>query len=1113
MALARTGWLPRALLAFLLVQVVLLQALAQPSYSSRGAGAPAAGLSVEKRELRFGRPRVWFDEKTGYHEMRVEGCDSVLLSPGRPKVPYASTIFKLELGSEVEEVSVIPGREHVLGGSYRLAPASRPVPLSSAKKGVASEPHELDQSVYGSDRPYPGKLYDYRTAVGIDPETHERVVFVFVNVYPVQYRPLSGRITYITEAKVIVRFLGPGKSAGQGQGASSSLDMVIITSPDLEDYAEDYADFKESLGTSCAVYTTDWIYEHFTGRDDQEKIRNFIKDFVEHLDIKFVLILGDHEVVPARFAYIPDGYADGNEAEDGSYVETDLYYADLQGTWDDNNDGLWGDLDHDNVDGVPDIFVGRIPASTTGEAEDILGKLMEYEGDVRFSEEWFMRVLLLGTDPFKEYAGAEGEIVKDYIEDNFIWANFSYTKLYETYGTLTREAVRSHIDSGYGFVNFMGHGSVGSWYLGSGGSYYSSDAASQTNGYMLPLVVAGACLTSRFAGYDCIGETFLLNDDGGAMAYFGSTRVAWGYTGYSVTDGLVGEMDWRFFQAFFSIGRRRVGAVWAEALKRYISAHPINTTYDGYYLDWKTVAEYGAPFGDPSMFIGSPLCADKKAPSIVSVQRSPSSPQYDEVVSVYARVQDADTGVKDVLLWFKAGDEEYTSKMVLCGSQYVGHIPAYSTGTQVSYRVYAVDKAGNVAESSIYTYTVRDTRDPMARIISPLSGSHVRGMVNVSIFAQDRFLSAAELWLNDTLLKSWTKSGFHDYELNTTELQDGLYALKLIARDKSGNQVELTALLMVDNTPPGAAIAEPSNNTFLRGEVELEVHVSDENFGSAELYVGGYLFETIDEAGIYEFTWNTSEWPDGRYLISLVVRDLAGNENRTCVEVVVDNTSPLAELIAADEGELVSGETGAYVWYYDVNLASVELLLDGEPLQPSLGWITINTTALPDGEHVLELVVVDEAGNEAFDDATFESDNTPPSATIMSPVNGSILDGTVVVNFTAQDEHLRLVLLYIDNASYDVTGSGYFVWDTAFAPDGWHTLRLVAVDEAGNVAEHSILVYTRTQELRAEEEQARISAAREEATEKAMRFYLSIGIPAGFLAGAGLSAIFLRRRS
>ena len=84
---------------------------------------------------------------------------------------------------------------------------------------------------------------------------------------------------------------------------------------------------------------------------------------------------------------------------------------------------VYGDLDNDTVDGVPDLYVGRLPASTTDEASTLVDKIVNYSP----INEWFMKSLLLGTDPFKFppkpwIRGAEGEILKDYIEDNFVWA-------------------------------------------------------------------------------------------------------------------------------------------------------------------------------------------------------------------------------------------------------------------------------------------------------------------------------------------------------------------------------------------------------------------------------------------------------------------------------------------------------------------------------------------------------------------------------------------------------------------------------------------------------------------------------------------------------------------
>ena len=313
-----------------------------------------------------------------------------------------------------------------------------------------------------------------------------------------------------------------------------------------------------------------------------------------------MLIFGDADQVPVRYAWIPDGYDDTGDS-DGSVVETDLYYADLDYSWDDNGDGKWGDLGNDTVDGVPDLYVGRLPASTIDEASKLINKIQNYNP----INKWFMKYLLLGTDTF---GGHEGEILKDYIQSNLLWANFSYTKLYESASSLIVENAMKEIDRGYGFINFAGHGNYYCWSFGEGGIYYDANASSQVNGNF-SVIFAMACLTARFSDRNCIGEAFLLNSDGGGIAYYGASRVAWGYSGEYITDGLAGEIDWRFTEALFNCLNQSTsqepyaGTVWGIALANYAMNHPLSTEYDGYYLDWKTLAEYGTLLGDPTTYL------------------------------------------------------------------------------------------------------------------------------------------------------------------------------------------------------------------------------------------------------------------------------------------------------------------------------------------------------------------------------------------------------------------------------------------------------------------------------------------------------------------------------
>ena len=51
-------------------------------------------------------------------------------------------------------------------------------------------------------------------------------------------------------------------------------------------------------------------------------------------------------------------------------MPTDLYYGGLDGTWDSDGDGIYGEADEDtDVDLMPEVFVGRIPVQTASQAE------------------------------------------------------------------------------------------------------------------------------------------------------------------------------------------------------------------------------------------------------------------------------------------------------------------------------------------------------------------------------------------------------------------------------------------------------------------------------------------------------------------------------------------------------------------------------------------------------------------------------------------------------------------------------------------------------------------------------------------------------------------------
>ncbi|RLI06585.1 hypothetical protein DRO32_05335, partial [Candidatus Bathyarchaeota archaeon] len=528
--------------------------------------------------------------------LSVEGCDYIR-PLGQLLLPVKILVFELGDGEEFLGLDFKVGEMRVFPlSSYELGPGFRPAPIGRPDHAQPCRPVALD-------RPWP--WITYRLHYGLDPFELERKRFLVIHIYPIQYGPGGHELLWISSVELIIRFEEGRGSVGLSRGGPPKALMMVITNEELLPAAEELASLKNATGISTVVRTVEWIDGHYGGRDLQEKIRNCITNAVEELGIIFVLILGDHDVVPARLVYIPDGVEDTVEAEDGSLVETDLYYADVLPsnlTWNDDGDSLWGELPDEQIDMLPDVLLGRLPASSLEEAMLLLGKLENYTNAVCSSEnEWFFKAILAGTDLFLEYAGPEGEIVKAEVASR-LSSKFRCIRLYETAGNLTRSSLISHISRGCGLLNFVGHGDPDAWFLGGMEIFFSSDVAYLGNKAKLPVIIAAACSTARFSDRDCIAEALLLEEDGGAIAYLGSTRVAWMPVSYGAPTALAGLIDVLFSEAF-SRGPVLLGQAWAYAITNYTLSSPVYEPdpYTGYYLDWKTVAEYGTLLGDPSL--------------------------------------------------------------------------------------------------------------------------------------------------------------------------------------------------------------------------------------------------------------------------------------------------------------------------------------------------------------------------------------------------------------------------------------------------------------------------------------------------------------------------------
>ncbi len=286
----------------------------------------------------------------------------------------------------------------------------------------------------------------------------------------------------------------------------------------------------------------------------------------------FVLFIGDYsKILPKTHSYTCDGSRTGL---------SDYKYACVKGS-----------------DEYADLFIGRIPADSDSQLNDMLDKIMKYEKSPP-QDNWLTRVLLAAHK--QNYSGKYTACKESINNAAYSLGGPTFGKYYggESY-SITDTAVRNYISSTHcGIVNYRGHGSKDAWtnWNKSGNYFNVSDVNMTSNGDYTPVVFSIACLNNKFDATECIGEYWLLRNtvsSKGAVAYLSATNVSCTTPNH--------EYDRRLFKQIFDEGVYRISPVsnfaHSATLKHYKSTDKSVLPYA------KTNAYIYCVLGDPSMQI------------------------------------------------------------------------------------------------------------------------------------------------------------------------------------------------------------------------------------------------------------------------------------------------------------------------------------------------------------------------------------------------------------------------------------------------------------------------------------------------------------------------------
>ncbi|HPH40542.1 MAG TPA: C25 family cysteine peptidase [Candidatus Fermentibacter daniensis] len=472
------------------------------------------------------------------------------IDEGYPDLPSYPEWVSIPAGVRATGIETVSAEWADVPGDWRIRPLPAPAVLSSTQSASAIP----DPAVYGTNAFWPTEPVRLAGTGFRDGEPCAELI-----VTPLRYNPVTGMMQKLVSYEISVETAPTATARPRPPigDRSPQRRMLIVTDEAIRPAFDSLASWRTSGGILTEVVTTEEIYSTQPGSDGQEKIRNLIIDRWTDRGLDFVLLGGDTGVVPCRYAFAMS-YQTGGGRDDS--LPCDLYFSDLDGTWNLDGDDRWGEL-ADSVDLYADVSVGRAPVDTPDEAWNFVNRTISYENAAHADH---LDDALLIASVMWENPYTDGGVLGDWLTDNCIPGFYDVTKQYESQGTYGEmEAVEAY-NLGTHYSCIISHG----WWSGVGPLSRESVDLIDSNGRMAGMIASSGCWTNAF-DFDAVSEHFLNNPNGGSVCYIGNSSYGWGSPGNPLY-GYSDLMNKELFRILFEEPTLSLGETVARAKDGFV---------------------------------------------------------------------------------------------------------------------------------------------------------------------------------------------------------------------------------------------------------------------------------------------------------------------------------------------------------------------------------------------------------------------------------------------------------------------------------------------------------------------------------------------------------------
>lgn len=526
--------------------------------------------------------KVHFDKPTISREAQgdfisINGL-SMAGEAGTPALPWKSLSLLLPAGEEAVSIEVKPGSEAGRFSGLDITPMQPSRPLSQGLSGEWAR----NEAIYASNTMLPTVMNGHFSTHFLYGHS-----IMMTTVCPVQYNPVKREVIWYDNLEIIVK-TKPSERAGQaltllrnGKEVESLLKritenynesatyaksvtvadnkLLIVTPSEYMDGFADLVSYYANSGLEVSLVSFEDAINGQAGVDDAQKLRNYLISRYNNDGILYVLLGGDVELIPARGFYCK---VQSSSLYEDSTIPSDLYYSSLDGTWNDNDNDLWGEIGEDDL--LPELAVARLPFRSLTEQSHMTAKVLKYQQSPVLNEtNW---VLMAGE---KLYDNPE-TYGQDYLEllvgersDNGYTTtglpeNMNFFKLYdEGFNQWGSSDIIAKINDGYTFIQHSGHSNwdymmrLSVWDI-------TDENFSKVDGiqHNYAIIYSHGCICGAFDYPACIAEQ-TLKISKFAVAACVNSRYGWFNEGQ--TEGPSAHLHREWMNALYTLDSDRIG--------------------------------------------------------------------------------------------------------------------------------------------------------------------------------------------------------------------------------------------------------------------------------------------------------------------------------------------------------------------------------------------------------------------------------------------------------------------------------------------------------------------------------------------------------------------------